>query len=60
MARHTDGMRRETYFIRIVMGAVILTAITINTVLEININSSSLVDRGEGTSDFKTLSGFYQ
>ena len=42
------------------MGAVILTAITINTVLEININSSSLVDRGEGTSDFKTLSGFYQ
>ena len=40
------------------MGAVILTAITINTVLEIN--SSSLVDRGEGTSDFKTLSEFYQ
>ena len=60
MVRHTDGMRRETYLIRIVMGAVILTAITINTVLEININSSSLVDRGEGTSDFKTLSGFYQ
>ena len=60
MARHTDGMRRETYLIRIVMGAVILTAITINTVLEININSSSLVDRGEGTSDFKTLSEFYQ
>ena len=60
MARHTDGMRRETYLIRIVMGAVILTAITINTVLEININSSSLVDRGEGTSDFKTLSAFYQ
>ena len=58
MARHTDGMRRETYLIRIVMGAVILTAITINTVLEIN--SSSLVDRGEGTSDFKTLSEFYQ
>ena len=42
------------------MGAVTLTAITINTVLEININSSSLVDRGEGTSDFKTLSEFYQ
>ena len=40
------------------MGAVILTAITINTVLEIN--GSSLVDRGEGTSDFKTLSEFYQ
>ena len=40
------------------MGAVILTAITINTVLEIN--SSSLVDRGEDTSDFKTLSEFYQ
>ena len=38
------------------MGAVILTAITINTALE----SSSLVDRGEGTSDFKTLSEFYQ
>ena len=42
------------------MGAVTLTAIMINTVLEININSSSLVDRGEGLSDFKTLSEFYQ
>ena len=37
-----------------------LLAITINIVLEININSSSSIDGGEGTSDFRTLSEFYQ
>ena len=35
-------------------------AVKINIVLEININSFSSTDRGEGTSDFKTLSEFYQ
>ena len=39
--------------------ALSLLAIKINIVLEININSSS-TNRGEGTSDFKTLSEFYQ
>ena len=37
-----------------------LLAIAINIVLEINIKSFSSTDRGEGTSDFKTLSEFYQ
>ena len=36
--------------------ALSLLAIKIIIVLEININSSSSTDRGEGTSDFKTLS----
>ena len=37
-----------------------LLAIKINIVLEININSSSSNDGGEDTSDFRTLSEFYQ
>ena len=43
---------------RIVMVAIAigLLARKINIVLEVNINSSSSTDRGEGTSDFKTLS----
>ena len=47
---------------RIVMVATALSslAIKINIASEININSSSSTDRGEGTSDFKTLSKFYQ
>ena len=41
--------------------AISLLARKIIIVLEINIVSSSLTtDRGEGTSDFKTLSKFYQ
>ena len=36
--------------------ALSVLAIKINIVLEININSSSSNNRGEGTSDFKTLS----
>ena len=36
-----------------------LLAIKISIVLEININSRSSTDRGEGTSDFKILSEFY-
>ena len=39
--------------------ALSLLAIKINIVLEININSSSS-NRGESTSDFETLSEFYQ
>ena len=35
-------------------------AIKISIVLEININSSSSIDRGEGTSDFKILSEFFE
>ena len=38
--------------------AISLLARKINIVLEININSSSSTDRGEGTSDFKTFSEF--
>ena len=34
-------------------------AMKINIVLQININSSSSTDSGEGPSDFKTLSEFY-
>ena len=43
------------------MAAITLNflAIKISTVLEININSRSSTDRGEGTSDFKILSEFY-
>ena len=37
-----------------------LLATKINIVLEINISSSSSTDRAEGTSNFKTFSGFYQ
>ena len=37
-----------------------LLVVKINIALEININSSSSTDRGEGSSDFKTLSEFYQ
>ena len=37
-----------------------LLAININSALKINIDSSSSTDRGEGTSDFKTLLAFYQ
>ena len=40
--------------------ALNLLAIKISIVLEININSSSWTDRGEGTSDFKILSEFYE
>ena len=40
--------------------ALRLAAMKINIALEINIYSSSPTDRGEGTSDFKTLSEFYQ
>ena len=36
-----------------------LLAIKISIVLEININSPSSTDRGEGTSDFKIPSEFY-
>ena len=48
--------------LRIVMAATALSllAIKINILSEIKINSSSSTDRGEGTSDFKTLSTFYQ
>ena len=35
-------------------------AAKITIVLEINVNSSSSTDRGEGTSDFKILSEFYE
>ena len=44
------------------MVAIVLSllATKINIVFEININSSSSTDRGEGISDFKTLSKFYQ
>ena len=37
-----------------------LLAIKISIVLEININSSFSTGRGEGTSDFKILSEFYE
>ena len=37
-----------------------LLAIKISIVLEININSSFSTDRGEGSSDFKILSEFYE
>ena len=37
-----------------------LLAIKISMVLEININSPSSTDRGEGTSDFKSLLEFYE
>ena len=40
--------------------ALNLLAIKISIVLEININSSSWTDTGEGTSDFKILSEFYE
>ena len=40
--------------------ALNLLATKITIVLEININSSSSPDRGEGTSDFKILSEFYE
>ena len=40
--------------------ALNLLAIKISIVLEININGSSWTDRGEGTSDFKILSEFYE
>ena len=43
-----------------VPNALNLLSITINIVLEINIISSSPTDRGDGTSDLKTLSKFYQ
>ena len=48
--------------LRIVMvaTAIILLARKVNIVLEININNSFSNDRGEGTSDFKTISQFYQ
>ena len=39
--------------------AISLLAIKNNIVLEININSSSSTDRGEGTSDIKTASELY-
>ena len=35
---------------------MVASALKIIIVLEININSSSSTDRGEGTSDFKILS----
>ena len=60
--RNIDGMKRETLldaWIVMLAIAISLLATKINVVLEININSSS-TDRGEGTSDFKTLSEFYQ
>ena len=41
-----------------VASALNLLAINIIIVLEININSSSSTERGEGTSDFKILSEF--
>ena len=40
--------------------ALSLLAININIALEISINSLSSTDRGERTSDFKTLSEFYK
>ena len=40
--------------------ALSLLAIKINIVLEINTNRSSSNDRGQGISDFKTLSEFYR
>ena len=40
--------------------ALSLLAIKINIALEINVNSSSSAVRGEGNSNFKTLSKFYQ
>ena len=40
--------------------ALSLLAIKVNIVLLININSSFPTNRGEGTSDFKTLSEYYQ
>ena len=44
------------------MGTIALNLLTIkiSIVLEINVNSSSSTDRGEGTSDFKILSEFYE
>ena len=44
------------------MGTIALNLLTIKIriVLEINVNSSSSTDRGEGTSDFKILSEFYE
>ena len=41
-----------------VASALNLLAINIIIVLEININSSSSTERGEGTSDFKIFSEF--
>ena len=40
--------------------ALSLLAIKVNIVLLININSSFPTSRGEGTSDFKTLSEYCQ
>ena len=37
-----------------------LVAIKISIMLEINVNSPSSTDRGEGTTDFKILSEFYK
>ena len=44
------------------MGTIALNLLTIKIciVLEINVNRSSSTDRGEGTSDFKILSEFYE
>ena len=39
--------------------AISLLATKINIVLEISLNSSSSADRGEGTSDIKTVSELY-
>ena len=58
-ARHTDGIRRETYAYHGCYGTNSVLAIKINIVLEID-NSSSSADRWEGTGDLKTLSKFYQ
>ena len=40
--------------------ALNFSAMKISIVSEININSSSSTDKGEGTSDFKILSEFYE
>ena len=44
--------------LRLVMGAMTLTAIKIDIVLEVIISSSSSADRGEDTNDLKTLCEF--
>ena len=48
--------------LRIIMVVIAINLLTrkINIVLEININSFSPSKKVEGTSDFKTLSKFYQ
>ena len=54
--------KKFSQLFRIVMVAIALnfSAMKISIVSEININSSSSTDKGEGTSDFKIPSEFYE